>query len=126
LVFDRGFNEPAARAFLKTYDDTIAFAGLKDGDNISSSLEEETTDGASAETTEAATSAAKAIPRIVVDARSPKRSTLALPEGVIAVEMPAAPLSKSSHAKLAKWLELIVEFAEIESETGVPISSSAS
>jgi hypothetical protein len=32
LVFDRGFNEPAAKAFLRVFDETVSYAGLKQGD----------------------------------------------------------------------------------------------
>ncbi len=30
LVFDRGFNEPAAKGFLRVFDETVAFAGLRE------------------------------------------------------------------------------------------------
>jgi hypothetical protein len=32
LVFDRGFNEPAAKGFLRVFDETVAFAGLREDD----------------------------------------------------------------------------------------------
>lgn len=32
LVFDRGFNEPAAKAFLRVFDETVTYAGLKQDD----------------------------------------------------------------------------------------------
>ena len=122
LVFDWGFNEVAARTFLRTYDETISFAGLKDGDTLSPSQEEETPVETPAEASVVpAPSVKTAIGRAVgvsharaTESQSLKRSTLALPEGVVAIDLPAAPLSKASHSKLAKWLELIVEFADIE------------
>lgn len=36
LVFDRGFNEEAAKTFLRSFDETVAFAGLRNSANFSS------------------------------------------------------------------------------------------
>lgn len=36
LTFDRGFNDDAARTFLRSFDDTVAFAGLGNSANFSS------------------------------------------------------------------------------------------
>jgi hypothetical protein len=37
LQLDRGFNQEAAKVFLKVFDETISFAGLKENDTLSSS-----------------------------------------------------------------------------------------
>lgn len=37
LHFDRGFNESAAKQFLRVFDETVAFAGLRDRDTITDS-----------------------------------------------------------------------------------------
>lgn len=36
LVFDRGFNEEAAKTFLRSFDETVTYAGLANDDNFSS------------------------------------------------------------------------------------------
>jgi hypothetical protein len=43
LQLDRGFSEIAARLFLKVFDDTVSYANLKNGDNLSPVSEQEET-----------------------------------------------------------------------------------
>jgi hypothetical protein len=43
LQLDRGFNDVAARLFLKVFDETVSYANLKNSDSLSPSFEEETT-----------------------------------------------------------------------------------
>lgn len=45
LVFDRAFNEVAAHTFLKTYDETVTFANLEDGDAGRDNLSSENNSG---------------------------------------------------------------------------------
>jgi hypothetical protein len=41
LQLDRGFNDVAAKLFLKVFDETITYANLKNGDNLSPVLDQE-------------------------------------------------------------------------------------
>lgn len=52
LELDRGFNRPAAQAFLKAFAETVSFAGLREGDSLSSTLNDEREDDIVAETQE--------------------------------------------------------------------------
>lgn len=128
LIFDRGFNDVGARLFLKNYDETVTFAGLKKSDSLSSILTEDNLPAQHANTApEAPSPLVSAVaaqmtpaPRRVIDATGfvPKRSTFALSEGIAAVELPDK-ISTASIQDLADWFELLLKRARREAEAAV-------
>lgn len=139
LQFDRGFNEAAAKIFLRVFDETVAFANLRESDNVPDSLGER----GSGEPLSAVLSRELPRERTAVVAASairaghiqlsqrpsadPKpyeaspesshplsrvpRATMPLPEGVVALELPSG-LSEESLEDIRDWVEVLLRRAD--------------
>jgi hypothetical protein len=111
LRLDRGFTEAAAEGFLKVFNETVSFANLQEADSLSSGeleesiLAEPANSGENSLLREIARQHRGAAPKV-------QRSTLSLPEGTVTLDLPS-PMSMKSQNKLAKWLEMMVEFVDL-------------
>jgi hypothetical protein len=117
LRLDRGFTEAAAESFLKVFNETADFANLQKDDSLSPTELEGSILSPPASEADGNPLLNAMTQQRTAQTTGPKmrRSTLALQEGMAAVELPS-PLSKESQSKLAKWLELMVEFADVAPE----------
>lgn len=115
LRLDRGFTAAAAESFLKVFNETVSFANLQEADSLSSGELEESI------LAEPANSGENPLLREITRRQrgaAPKvlRSTLPLPEGTVTLDLPS-PMSTKSQSKLAKWLDMMVEFVDIEPDS---------
>jgi hypothetical protein len=139
LHLDRGFTPQAAELFLRVFDTTVAFANLKDSDNLSQVPE----DGPLAHPPpQTASSEPSSFERMFMGLMSPipkgnpppatitPRATLPLPEGIVALELPLG-LSRTSFEHFKAWVTTMVSFAEKDIverwyvETYLPTSTEA-
>jgi hypothetical protein len=136
LRLDRGFTEAAASMFLRSFDETVTFSGLKDGDGLSISLEDDDR-SETVNLNRAHTAIQRVVPPMTglvqrgtrggmpvyhsgpgqgpsyeMQQNQPlPRATLPLPEGIVALEIPS-DLSRKSFEALKSWVNLMVTLAE--------------
>ncbi|BAM87140.1 hypothetical protein S58_11300 [Bradyrhizobium oligotrophicum S58] len=134
LRLDRGFTEAAASLFLRSFDETVAFSGLKEIDKSSNDLDQDgqavaVNLGRSAPMSTQLSSASGvglrgarmgtyphqtgsgAQAQEAGIAMQPPRATLPLPEGMAALEIPQR-LSRKSWEALRAWTDLMVSLSE--------------
>jgi hypothetical protein len=133
LRLDRGFTEAAASMFLRSFDETVTFAGLKEGDGLSISLEDNdrveevnlnrlghrfvppmtglVQRGSRGGVPVYHSGPNQGAPYEMQQNQPPPRATLPLPEGIAALEIPP-DLSRKSFEALKSWVNLMVTLAE--------------
>lgn len=110
LHLDYGFTQESAKTFLRVFDETVAFANLRSGDNLS--LSGPDSDAATPQrevlAVDSQTHGSIARP---TSPPGVNRATFPLPEGVAALELPKN-LSAESFEDLQAWVEVLMRQAK--------------
>lgn len=115
LIFNHNFTEPAARTFLRVYDETIEFAGLSGAEAGEDGGEADSPNGERGEDfSDQDRGSAPHVPPTHQQrktAAGQRRDVLSLNEGEVSLTLPGE-LSPESFQDLSDWLELIKRKAE--------------